>query len=159
VSLTIYIQSRRRHFTTAPWVPLCYLDQHEWCIVHRIAVELNRHRLESSNSVITSSPFQIKVSRPFYLQSAMSQSTLDLTEKACTPADHKDPRPASTGKPLKRSPFTKYGDGIVQYAYRPPKGKGEGQRLCGVLGKDRLVSPLTQAVSRREHKVEETGNR
>jgi hypothetical protein len=33
-----------------------------------------------------------------------------------------------------------YGDGIIQYAYKPPKGKGEDKRLCGVLGKDRLVS-------------------
>jgi hypothetical protein len=89
----------------------------------------------------------------------MSHTNLDSTEKVSTPADQKDPRPASTGKPLKRSPHTDYGDGIIQYAYRPPKGKGEVQRLCGVLGKDRFVSPLTQAVFRREHKVEETGNR
>jgi hypothetical protein len=72
---------------------------------------------------------------------SQSNSDIDSTEKASTPADQKDTGSTSTGEPLKRSPLTKYGDGIVQYAYRPPKGKGEVQRLCGVLGKDRLVSP------------------
>ena len=89
----------------------------------------------------------------------MSQTILDSKEKATTPADQQDPQSTPTGEPLKRSRHTDYGDGIIQYAYRPPKGKGEVKRLCGVLGKDRLVSPLTQAGFRHEHHVEETGNR
>jgi hypothetical protein len=72
---------------------------------------------------------------------SQSKSDLDSKEKASTPAAQKDTGSTPTGKPLKRSPHTKYGDGIVQYAYRPPKGKGEVKRLCGVLGKDRLVCP------------------
>jgi len=71
----------------------------------------------------------------------MSDDSLNRTEKASTAADQQVSGSASTGKALRRSPNTDYGDGIIQYVHYSQKYKGQIHRLCGILGKDRLVSP------------------
>ena len=60
--------------------------------------------------------------------SADAASTSTTAPSSSTTAD----RPPGRGK------YTYYGDGIIEYEYRPRKGKV--QRVCGILGKDKRVS-------------------
>ena len=50
-------------------------------------------------------------------------------------------------RPLARGEHTYYGDGIIEYEYQPPKG--DIQRVCGVLGKDKTVSQSSWIQLRR----------
>jgi hypothetical protein len=63
----------------------------------------------------------------------------DITDKVSTTAQP-DAGSTSTIRPFERSKWTDYGDGIIEYVYTPPKGKGKVQRVCGILGKDKRVS-------------------
>lgn len=49
-------------------------------------------------------------------------------------------------RPLGRGKYTYYGDGIIEYEYKPRKGKV--QRVCGILGKDKRVSLIYSMVNR-----------
>jgi hypothetical protein len=48
----------------------------------------------------------------------------------------------ATGRALTRGKYTFYGDGIIEYEYKPRRGKV--QRVCGILGKDKRVSELSE---------------
>jgi hypothetical protein len=45
---------------------------------------------------------------------------------------------STTGRALTRGKYTFYGDGIIEYEYKPRRSKV--RRVCGILGKDKRVS-------------------
>jgi hypothetical protein len=81
----------------------------------------------------------------------MSQTIIDsqtgLGDQTTTPTDAVSSS-STTGRALTRGKYTYYGDGIIEYEYKPRKGKV--QRVCGILGRDKRVSqPLADCSSRK----------
>jgi len=78
-------------------------------------------------------------------QSADATTTSTTAPSSSTTAD----------RPLGRGKYTYYGDGIIEYEYKPRKGKV--QRVCGILGKDKRVS-LIHSMVNRSAELKEKGN-
>jgi len=74
----------------------------------------------------------------------------ESAEKAAT-AERQDSGSSSTS----HSRDKETADRIITYVYRPPKGKGKTQRVCGILGKDKRVciSYLTRQLNFRIEQI------